>query len=262
MNICQANFDFIVDTLHVPYRVCTNSCAGSAFTDFLVAIHALVRFFSVNKRRGPSSGPGTLSWTVCAYMFVNAAWAMEGASFWLQPGGRRLLGPDWLQPFFGLLWRGNAQVRDRGYDPPSHGCSHSTHHSRVRFPQLQAVILYLSWTLGFLLLSVSGLLPPILSSRKPLFHFLAALHALSFSFITSSSFPSLFGDCAFEHYVHFGAANITPPLTAVWLCIIAVAYVYRAYVKHGESLRMAGYSPRGVGEVAVGVAAKGGNHIF
>jgi hypothetical protein len=99
---------------------------------------------------------------------------------------------------------------------------------------------FLLWKLILELLQAAGLCPGIVKRRKLLLS-LAFLHALFFSLTTAG----VLGSCEFPHYVMWGASNITPPLTCVWICIIAISYTYYEHLTVAAGQKVKAYEPRG-----------------
>lgn len=218
VDLCAANSWAVTEILGFKFLPCTRDCYSAAVTDLLIAVHAafMVARIKVHCRNGGRSSIGRV---ITCFVCANSLWCLEGSMFWLQPDGRRLPGPDGLQPWFEVLWRLNAV--------------------------LQAVILYFLWRLVVLLLKAAHICA-VLVRHEALVTRAALAHSCFFGVATSGLLPSsLFPPCQFRHYVLFGASNIVPPLMSVWLSLIAIVFTYWPHLTAAASERVCAYRARG-----------------
>jgi len=125
-------------------------------------------------------------------------WPLVNAA-WSATGVVAWLQPDGSHPWwFEYVWRCNAQV--------------------------QACLVVVSWLTVRAMLRALGWLTPRASQGL---WCLAIAHGLVFALITSRP-----ATCAFQDYVLFGGANLSPPLLSLFVLLISVAHKHKLPASH------------------------------
>ena len=187
VSVCAANTWVATEILGIGFVSCDRDCVGAAVTDLMLALHALASAVRLRRRlrerrrwlrvSGSAVSPGathsSFATVASGLMLSNGIWSSLGALYWLQPGGRKIVG-------FELLWRLNAQC--------------------------QASLLYFAYRVALTLVRISALCPAITRHERTLER-VARVHAICFGAVCL--IPSA---CAQPDYVLWGGLNIMPPL--------------------------------------------------
>lgn len=200
--VCAVNAWVTKDLLGLAFQPCDGDCSGAAITDAMLAVHGLLTTWRLFRRHASRNRAGESSsahhpdflWLAACHSLCNASWSLVGWSYWWQPGGER-------SAWFDSLWRLNAYV--------------------------QAALFFFAWRLLLEVLRLAHLGGPRLRGGG-LLRFVSVAHPLCFALLTSRLLPERYfgAHCTIDHYVLWGASNITPPLGLMWAVLTATACRY------------------------------------